>query len=143
MSRETIIFFIVLGFLLLTAMMSLRCVFKHYRIMKYSDLKLPVIFLFLGPLVFQSCSISYLMLSADAHSLLHLLETLYLGFMLFQFYRLLREFVFFETLIKTDCLNAQPFFTGDTSEDLLDRQGSGLYARSGVILEPSDRRRQL
>jgi hypothetical protein len=39
------------------------------------------------------------------------LEKLYMGFMFWTFFTLMREFVFFESLFKTDCAQNNPMFS--------------------------------
>jgi len=70
--------------------------------MSYPGLRIPVVILFLGSILFQCVSIVSISVLPIFDIGVSTLEKLYMGFMLWTFYTLMREFVFFESLFKTD-----------------------------------------
>ena len=92
---------------------------QEYSIMKHvpaTSLKTPVIIIFLGPLLFQTCNLLSLYLQSENVPILMLICKTYVGLMFYAFYYLLREVVFFEHLLSgSEAINAEPVFSDRNS----------------------------
>ena len=82
-----------------------------------TSLKTPVIIIFLGPLLFQTCNLLSLYLQSENVPILMLICKTYVGLMFYAFYYLLREVVFFEHLLSgSEAINAEPVFSERNSQ---------------------------
>ena len=92
---------------------------QEYSIIKHvpaASLKTPVIVIFLGPLLFQTCNLLSLYLLSVNVPILMLICKTYVGLMFYAFYYLLREVVFFEHLLQgSEAINAEPVFSDRNS----------------------------
>ena len=88
---------------------------QEYSIIKHvpaASLKTPVIIIFLGPVLFQTCNLLSLYLLSVNVPILMLICKTYVGLMFYAFYYLLREVVFFEHLLSgSEAINAEPVFS--------------------------------
>lgn len=94
---------IVIGFFIPISIISIRGIYLQLNYMIYPGLRSPVVILFFGSILFQTCSIISLCVSPMYDIIASTIEKIYMAYMLYTFFNLMREFVFFETLFKTDC----------------------------------------
>ncbi|CDW74744.1 UNKNOWN [Stylonychia lemnae] len=103
--------------------------------MTYPGLRSPIAILFFGSILFQCISIVSITVPPIYDIGASTLEKIYMGFMFWTFFSLMREFVFFESLFQTDCAQNNPMFISQNSQDdlgLIDRQGSGFSAMNAI-----------
>lgn len=112
--------------------------------MPYFGLRIPVIAIFIGPLIFQISSLVYLFIPPINFILVSMIEKIYLSAILFGFFYCIREIIFFESLFKTDYVNNAPAFTSESREhdEFFGRFGSEVHrTNKGSIID--ERRRNL
>lgn len=103
-------------FLILIIALSLKPIANQIKYMEYKNIKIPVIFIFLSSLVFQSCNIASLFSNKEYFIITKLIEKIYLGCILLCFYFLIGEIVFFETLFNTGAGHNMPMFISSQDE---------------------------
>jgi len=91
---------------------TIKLVYSLHRTVPTRNLKVPVILILMTPVIFQACNLTTLYTNPDTGSLfVNLGCKVYLGFIFFAFYYLLREVVYFEQLLKgPDITNSDPYF---------------------------------
>mgnify|MGYP000533648343 CR=1 FL=1 len=105
----------VMGLIVLAplAMWTMKQICALYKNVPVASLKAPAILIFLGPAVFQATSIALIHAKSEtALALIALAQKILIIVLLYSFYFLLREVVFYEHLLAgTEALNAEPAFT--------------------------------
>ena len=112
-----IILYVVASFLIPISIISIRAIYFQLKYMSYPGLRSPIAILFFGSILFQCVSIVSISVPPIYDIGVSGIEKLYMGFMFWTFYTLMREFVFFESLFKTDFVQNNPMFNSTESKD--------------------------